>query len=238
MLSTTAKEPKHLKTMPLNNVTIPSIISSKKFQEECLSILLLASEICNIPVVILSYIENNNTTIIAKTGNGIAVSAKAHELVNIKVVQENKTQEESDSNIYLGLPISFGNETTNGTLCFWDSKPRKSTSIELKIAVNIAIQIQNLYQLQVQKLAFAQKEFYKKILDRLPTEVAVFDQNHKYLYVNPAAIQNDELRKYIIEKTILNMLNIQKEILYLQKNEEIDLQQQPKLTQLLNGPMN
>ena len=57
-----------------------------------------------------------------------------------------------------------------------------------------------MYQLQAQNLELAEKEFYKKILNRLPTEVAVFDQNHKYLYVNPAAIQNDELRNYIIGK--------------------------------------
>jgi PAS domain S-box-containing protein len=45
-----------------------------------------------------------------------------------------------------------------------------------------------------------QKKFYEKILDCLPTDVAVFDSNHKYLYLNPAAIRNDELRKYIIGK--------------------------------------
>ena len=45
-----------------------------------------------------------------------------------------------------------------------------------------------------------QKEFYIKILDRLPTDVAVFDNNHKYIYLNPTAIKNDELRKFIIGK--------------------------------------
>jgi PAS domain S-box-containing protein len=45
-----------------------------------------------------------------------------------------------------------------------------------------------------------QKSFYVKILDRLPTDVAVFDKNHKYIYANPTAIENNELRKYIIGK--------------------------------------
>ena len=45
-----------------------------------------------------------------------------------------------------------------------------------------------------------EKEFYIKILDRLPTDVAVFDSNHKYIYLNPTAIKNDELRKFIIGK--------------------------------------
>ena len=45
-----------------------------------------------------------------------------------------------------------------------------------------------------------QKEFYETILDRLPTDVAVFDKNHSYLYVNPVAIKNNELRAFIIGK--------------------------------------
>lgn len=45
-----------------------------------------------------------------------------------------------------------------------------------------------------------EKEFYIKILDRLPTDVAVFDSDHKYIYLNPTAIKNDELRKFIIGK--------------------------------------
>jgi PAS domain S-box-containing protein len=44
------------------------------------------------------------------------------------------------------------------------------------------------------------KEFYEKILDQIPTDVAVFDQEHRYLYLNQAAIKNDELRKFIIGK--------------------------------------
>ena len=45
-----------------------------------------------------------------------------------------------------------------------------------------------------------QKQFYEKILDRLPTGVAVFDRNHKYIYLNRAAIKNYVLRKFIIGK--------------------------------------
>ncbi|MCX6351317.1 MAG: PAS domain S-box protein, partial [Bacteroidetes bacterium] len=45
-----------------------------------------------------------------------------------------------------------------------------------------------------------QKEFYENILNSLPTDIVVFDPNHKYIFVNPGAIKNDELRKYIIGK--------------------------------------
>ncbi len=45
-----------------------------------------------------------------------------------------------------------------------------------------------------------QKEFYEKILDKIPTDIAVFDHKHNYLYLNPFAIKNEELRKFIIGK--------------------------------------
>lgn len=45
-----------------------------------------------------------------------------------------------------------------------------------------------------------QKKFYETILNRIPTDIAVFDDQHKYLFVNPGAIKDEELRKYIIGK--------------------------------------
>ena len=45
-----------------------------------------------------------------------------------------------------------------------------------------------------------QKEFYENILNKLPTDIAVFDANHKYLFVNPGAISIEEYRKFIIGK--------------------------------------
>lgn len=45
-----------------------------------------------------------------------------------------------------------------------------------------------------------QKEFYCKILDRLPIDLGVWDENHRYLFLNREAIKNDELRNFIIGK--------------------------------------
>nr|WP_278036519.1 PAS domain S-box protein [Flavobacterium nitratireducens] len=54
--------------------------------------------------------------------------------------------------------------------------------------------------IQTQQKLEKQKDFYGKILERIPTDLAVFDENHKYIYLNPLAIKNDELRKFIIGK--------------------------------------
>ncbi|MFV5693039.1 PAS domain S-box protein [Flavobacterium sp. LT1R49] len=53
---------------------------------------------------------------------------------------------------------------------------------------------------ETQQKLLLQKEFYEKILDRLPIDIAVFDSNYRYTYLNPAAIKNNELRKFIIGK--------------------------------------
>ncbi len=45
-----------------------------------------------------------------------------------------------------------------------------------------------------------QKEFYESILNNVPTEIVVFDKNHKYIFVNPSAVKDPELRKFIIGK--------------------------------------
>lgn len=46
-----------------------------------------------------------------------------------------------------------------------------------------------------------QRTFYESILNSIPTDIAVFDPSHRYLFVNPIGIKNDELRSWIIGKT-------------------------------------
>lgn len=55
-----------------------------------------------------------------------------------------------------------------------------------------------------QKALMEQKEFYETILNHIPIDVAVLDKNDKYLYLNPKAIKDEELRKWLIGKGILD----------------------------------
>ena len=45
-----------------------------------------------------------------------------------------------------------------------------------------------------------QKNFLENILNNIPSDIAVFDKNHKYLFVNPQGIKNPEIRAYMIGK--------------------------------------
>ncbi len=45
-----------------------------------------------------------------------------------------------------------------------------------------------------------QREFYEYILNNIPSDIAVFSPDHKYVYVNPKGIKDPELRKFMIGK--------------------------------------
>jgi PAS domain S-box-containing protein len=45
-----------------------------------------------------------------------------------------------------------------------------------------------------------QQQFYEYILNNIPSDIAVFDEQHRYLFVNPQGIINDEIRQWIIGK--------------------------------------
>ena len=55
----------------------------------------------------------------------------------------------------------------------------------------------------------AKSLMFQKIVNRLPTSVAVFDAQHRYVYVNPALEPNKELRKQILGKDDFEYLTLQ-----------------------------
>ncbi len=52
-----------------------------------------------------------------------------------------------------------------------------------------------------------QRSFYEYILNNLPTDIAVFSPEHKYLFLNIQAIQDDELRNFMIGKDDFDYCN-------------------------------
>jgi PAS domain S-box-containing protein len=55
-------------------------------------------------------------------------------------------------------------------------------------------------KLNFDKKLAAQKEFYEEVLDNIPADIAVFDNQHHYLFVNPKGINDPVLRKWLIGK--------------------------------------
>ena len=109
-----------------------------------------------------------------------------------------------------------------GHLAVGDNKPRELSERALEGLRMLGNQVMSLLKLRVELIKSKkmesesrmelnqtniitleldkQKEFYENILNKIPTDIAVFDANHRYVFVNPGAIKNDELRQYIIGK--------------------------------------
>jgi PAS domain S-box-containing protein len=60
-----------------------------------------------------------------------------------------------------------------------------------------------LYLLEAPKIKYQllkEEKFNKIILDNIPADIAVFDKEHKYVYVNSNGLKEEEIKKWIIGK--------------------------------------
>ena len=44
------------------------------------------------------------------------------------------------------------------------------------------------------------ERFFSHVLDNIPADLVVFDSNHKYLYINPMAVRDEDIRTWMIGK--------------------------------------
>jgi PAS domain S-box-containing protein len=55
-------------------------------------------------------------------------------------------------------------------------------------------------QILVEKKLQAQKVFYENVLNNVPADIVAFSPQHEYLFINPMAMRDKELRKWMIGK--------------------------------------
>lgn len=78
----------------------------------------------------------------------------------------------------------------------------KHLSILTTLAAVIGIKITQIRERQVRQSEIdRQRLFYEQVLNTVPADIAVFSNDHRYLFVNPQGIQNPEIRSWIIGKT-------------------------------------
>ncbi|MFN5372643.1 MAG: PAS domain S-box protein, partial [Bacteroidia bacterium] len=66
----------------------------------------------------------------------------------------------------------------------------------------VCLSIQNITRAKVAEQETERvKSFYETVLNNLPSDIAVFDPEHHYLFMNPHAIRDAELRRWMIGKT-------------------------------------
>ena len=69
-----------------------------------------------------------------------------------------------------------------------------------KIQEYISIRFDITEKMFIHQKVEEQKEFYEKILNNIPVDIAVFNDKHQYLFINPIAVKNPDVRKFIIGK--------------------------------------
>jgi len=66
----------------------------------------------------------------------------------------------------------------------------------------VCLSIQNITRAKVAEQETERvKVFYETVLNNLPSDIAVFDPQHHYLFLNPHAIRDPELRRWMVGKT-------------------------------------
>ena len=94
----------------------------------------------------------------------------------------------------------FRNKKKDGSFYWVDSTIvpfLKNNEIQEYISIRFDITEKMLIHQKVEE----QKIFYETILNSIPVDIAVFNDQHQYLFVNPIAIKNPDIRKFLIGKT-------------------------------------
>ena len=70
---------------------------------------------------------------------------------------------------------------------------------KLKYMIGFSTYVTDLVEAQEQLTV--QRNFYQQVLDNVPLEIAIYDHDFKYAYVNKQSIKDDKLREWLIGKT-------------------------------------
>jgi two-component sensor histidine kinase/PAS domain-containing protein len=66
---------------------------------------------------------------------------------------------------------------------------------------------ENTRLVHVSNRAEDQKQFYEAILNNIPVDIAIFNEEHKYLYLNPIAVRNQEVRDFLLGRDDFDYCN-------------------------------
>jgi len=156
-------------------------------EEEFDNIVKLASIISQAPVSALTFVDADRIWYKAKVG-----------------VTCTETPRNSDAAgnypFFVAIPIVVNKHLVIGHLSVAGYEAATLTQEQHKGLALLAQQVVTLLQMRMPVINNSIKEFYESILNNIPTDIVVFDADHKYLFANPGAIKNDEFRKFIIGK--------------------------------------
>ena len=193
--------------MALNNLQIMDSISEREFDE----LTLIASEICNTPIALISLIDEKRQWFKSKVGLSANETPKdlafcAHAILQNDIFMVNDATkderffdnplvtDEPYIQFYAGAPILDPNSNLPiGTLCVIDNKPRKLTQKQLEALKGLSNQVYKLLELRlkVSSLTRANQKllFQKTAFDHMSEGVVLQDKMGNIIDYNPAALK-------------------------------------------------
>ncbi|MFM7667251.1 MAG: PAS domain S-box protein, partial [Bacteroidota bacterium] len=156
--------------------------------------------------------ENPNPIVRLDLNLNMSYNNKASEKVflgDFRISTQGVQDEELATN--LGLLISQGQDVLKLIL----TRNNRHYNISLRYVVehryvniyandisNFIAQVEQkeLQLLEASKKIDEQKQFYEFVLNAIPSDIAVFSTEHKYVFVNPQGIKNKEVREFMIGK--------------------------------------
>ncbi|SEA98595.1 sensor histidine kinase [Pedobacter hartonius] len=156
-------------------------------EQEFDHIVKLASIISHAPVSTLTFVDKERIWYKARLG--------------VECVQTPRNNSAAEKYpFFIAVPIVVNKTLVIGHLSVAGYKTTTLTPEQNEGLALLAEQVVRLLQMRMPVINKSIKEFYESILNNIPTDIVVFDADHKYLFVNPGAIKNEEYRKYIIGK--------------------------------------
>jgi PAS domain S-box-containing protein len=156
-------------------------------EEEFDNIVKLASIISHAPVSALTFVDKDRIWYKAKVG--------------VECDQTPRDNAAADKYpFFVAIPIVVNRNLVIGHLSVAGYEAADLTPEQNNGLVLLAQQVVTLLQMRIPVINNSIKEFYESILNNIPTDIVVFDAEHRYLFANPGAIKNEAYRKYIIGK--------------------------------------
>ncbi len=118
-------------------------------------------------------------------------------IVNLKDLQaDSPALSERDILKYSGLNSHFRIEARFSSIL--DSHTYVSIKINKRIHESNRIAEDLISKIDVN---LSTSDFLLEVLYNLPSDIAIFNTNHEYIYLNPAAVKNNEIRDFLVGKT-------------------------------------
>jgi PAS domain S-box-containing protein len=191
----------------LAQLEIMDTLAEQEFDE----LTLIASQICNTPIALISLVDDKRQWFKSKVGLGANETPKdiafcAHAILQdeVFVIEDSFLDERFSDNplatgaphvrFYAGAPlISPSDNLPLGTLCVIDNQPRIISDSQKKTLMALSHQVTKLLELRAQvailKAANDKLIFQKAAFDNMYEGVVLQDQNGKIIDFNPSALK-------------------------------------------------